>query len=700
MELEKKIKQPENAKNVLSTGMDRRNRQIQRAIDNAFVRQRKCRQNSPDSASEKSLTKQKQDRGSLIRIGTIDAPAVLTSASKISPLPKNVTIFTPLPRRKPISKPKLKSDAAPSMLTQPNFKASFFKVLGRFFVALYAAAYFYGGNFKDWLRRKNTVERRARRLRHSFEKAGGTFVKIGQQMAMRVDLLPWAYCVELSKMLDKMPPPKQHVKHAEQVIASTTKKTLEEIFVAFDPDPIGSASIACVYQAILKNGKEVAVKIRRPDIGEVFAADLTVIDWLLRLVEVLTLIRPGITKNFRYELTTTLLDELDFRQETRYQELFRVRSAKKHSGKSFFTAPRVYPDLSGEEVIVQEYVTGIWLSEVLTAIEGGDKQACEYLEQVNIDPKIIAKRLTWVNSWGMFDNLFFHADPHPANICVQPGNKLVFIDFGSCGSMSESHRLIMQQMADAESREDIEGMARGALMLLEPLPPIDLAEFSKRVETEYRNSVHAMKSKHAKWWERTSASLWLSFFKATREYQIPMSPDTLRMVRSGLLYETLVARLDHKFDKVRYFHKYLEFAGKKASLRLSKQQYGGARDYLRQEQAVHTMNNLLYHVQRTLMNPNYRFVSNVEKSISTIIYIGKLAISTAITAGFGGLAILAYLYFTDQQKFHTLHDGDDFFWAEILQQLKENDFFQAIILILLILALRRIQFRLKDKKVD
>ncbi|HEY5728955.1 MAG TPA: AarF/UbiB family protein, partial [Anaerolineales bacterium] len=149
------------------------------------------------------------------------------------------------------------------------------------------------GNFFDQILRRDTVERRAVRFRVALERGGGTFVKLGQQLAMRVDLLPWAYCVELSKMLDRMKP--FSTEEALQAVERTINRPWQEVFSVFDPNPVGSASLACVYQATLKNGSKVVVKVRRPGIKELFSADLQVLDWVTGLAEFLTILRPGYT---------------------------------------------------------------------------------------------------------------------------------------------------------------------------------------------------------------------------------------------------------------------------------------------------------------------------------------------------------------------------------------------------------------------
>ncbi|MCB0006543.1 MAG: AarF/ABC1/UbiB kinase family protein, partial [Anaerolineales bacterium] len=242
-----------------------------------------------------------------------------------------------LPRRRQV----IDTDAGDPPIPQIEDVAitvSFWRALGRLFHWLYLIIYVVGGNTLDQLLRRNTVEREAVRLRRGLERVGGTFVKFGQQIAMRIDLVPWEYSIELSKMLDKMPP--FPLAKALAAVERSTGKPWQETFAVFDPEPVGSASVACVFQAILKDGTKVAVKVRRPGIGELFVADFRVMGWLFDLVEFLTIVRPGFTLNVRTEFANTLLEELDFRKEARFQDIFRRRAKK--SGKKYFSAPNVF----------------------------------------------------------------------------------------------------------------------------------------------------------------------------------------------------------------------------------------------------------------------------------------------------------------------------------------------------------------------
>ena len=603
---------------------------------------------------------------------------------------KKSGILAAIPRRLPISIPDPTSGTPPPMMRSMTFKTNFIRVIGRLFVWLYAAAYFVGGTLRDSLLRRNTIQRRAARLSRTFEKAGGTFIKVGQQLSMRLDLLSWTYCIELSKLLDKMQP--FPTEKAIEAIERVTGKPLDETFAVFDPEPVGSASMACVYQAYLKNGEQVVVKVRRPGIAKLFTADLKALDWFMRLLEFLTILRVGYTKNIRNELATIFQEELNFHQEGRYQELFRRRAKK--SGKSFFSAPRVYPDLSGEDILVQEFVSGVWLMEILSAIDNNDKEALAYLRHLNIDSKVLAKRLLWVNSWGGFENIFFHADPHPANILVQPNNRLVFIDFGACGSFSESRREIFRNFIFAEGREDPEGMVQAAMALLEPLPYIDIYEFSKKLEAEYWKALYAQKSKYSEWWERGTIQTWYAFFRLSQEYKIPMNLDTLRLIRSTLLYDTLVTRLYPKIDRNREIRKYLDFSGKRARKRLYKRTKRSIEkglpgtSYQRFEQVIAVGNRILFRLQGFLNTPAHRFTSAISKSISILIAFISIAVQSVFLAGI--IALIAIVI--------NLIQGDEIRLELAFRDIATSPLYQFLIGLLIFVQSRHIYYRLQDKE--
>jgi ubiquinone biosynthesis protein len=534
------------------------------------------------------------------------------------------------------------------------FKASLFGVLKRFIIWLYYAFYFLAGIIWDALCRRNTVYRRANRLRQILERAGATAIKIGQQLSMRVDLLPYAYTQELEKLLDQVPA--FPVEEAIHIIEEATRKPLAETFPVFDSVPIGSASIACVYQALLSNGVRVAIKVRRPGIGERFAVDLRALNWLLWLLELFVL-PSSFTRRAIYELKTMLMEELDFLKEARYTELFR-RNVKKAKFR-YAIAPRVYFDLSNRQVLVTEFVSGIQLTDILRAVEHKDQEALLELRDLGIDPKVVAQRLLRIIRFSGFEGLFFNADPHPANIFVQPDNHLVFIDFGSCGAFTNKDLLAWRQLLYAHSIEDVHGMVHAALALLEPLAAIDIDEFSQKLETMFFQDLYAHKSKHAEWWERTSAHLWYQVFALMKEYQIPLNLNLFRMIRATMLSDSLAARLHPKINQYREYQKYERGADKRARRRLEqKLWYNFSSKWGQLERLVDNSYRLTFLTQRFLSFPLLHFARQTDK---TAYFFGVL-IKTALSFLIVILGLVATWKFLDLL---STHDSNGSVWRII-----------------------------------
>ena len=600
--------------------------------------------------------------------------------------PSVETILRSMPRREQAIGQQAGSFRLPYIVSL-NYRANSWKSLGRLLTWFRVLAYLMLSNLGDRLLRRDTVERRAVRLRKTLENAGGTFVKIGQQAAMRIDLLPWAYCIELSKMLDTMAP--FPVEQALQAVERTIQRPWQEVFDVFDPVPVGSASIACVYQATLKNGTKVVVKVRRPGIIDLFLADLQVLDWIAEIAEFLTIFRPGFTRNLRSELRETLTEELDFQREGRFQDTFR-RNAKK-SGKDFFSAPKVYFEFSGEEVLVQEFITGLRLWEVIAAVEGKSPKGRVWLSQLNIDPKVVARNILWANFWSADEHIFFHADPHPANIIVRPNNEIIFIDFGSCGSFNNQQRIALEQMVLSMKNQDVETMARATFNMMEPLPPVDIPSLIKQAQEEYMRVLYTFNTpaEYTQYWERTSARLWLGLIRVARKFNLPMSLHMLRMIRATLLYDSIVLRLDNKLDR---YDEYTLFMKDRAQLvkkkwRKKLRDNSGDQFFLNLEDLGKSLTDLMISAQTTLNRPIVSFGSTVDKWVFSIAVlsrmVGRILLVTFLAMG----AIALYNSLTGQVKS----------FQDILGSVLQSRLYWLFLLSACILNFRHIAFRLKDR---
>jgi predicted unusual protein kinase regulating ubiquinone biosynthesis (AarF/ABC1/UbiB family) len=499
-------------------------------------------------------------------------------------------------------------------------------------------------------------------------------------------LLPYAYCAELSKMLDQAPA--FPTADAIAIIEQSLGRRLGEVFEIFDPEPIGSTAVACVYQAKLRSGKRVAVKVRRPDIGRKLSADLRALDWLLISAEALTIIRSGLTRRFRQELWKTLMGELNFRAEARYTEMFRLR-ARNYS--DVITTRRVYFEYSTEQVLVKELASGVWMWELIAAVDQNDKEFLAKVAVMGIEPKSLASKLLRAVHHDVLEELFFHADPHPGNIVVLPNNGLCFIDFGAVGRFSTQTRNAWRELHHHLRNEDIGRMVNALITLAGPFPPIDVDRFVKALEAIFTDWVFALKSPDAEWWERSSATNWLRYIAVAQEFGVPVALETIQFFRATVLYDSIAIRLNKDVDIAHEWKVYAESAGRaarKRTRRLIQKRLGGLTkmDYLRIEQAVDTASQFFFKVQRSADIPIFQFrniVGKISYITSLLLRVGFLGILA------GGVAVIV-----DQLAERLF--GYTIVWSSTIEAMMSYRLVQLILLIAAVVLIRRVIIRLND----
>jgi len=291
-------------------------------------------------------------------------------------------------------------------------------------------------------KRREQVEKlsRAERVRMVMEELGPTFVKLGQILSTRPDLISVEFIQELSKLQDHVPP--FPYSEARQIIESELGRPLEDIFQHFEDTPLAAASIGQVHKAQLKDSEEVVVKVQRPGIRKIIEVDLEIMLHLASLMErhleELQVHRPV---RIVQEFARTLGKEIDYTLEALHIERF----ARQFMDDPTVYVPKVFRDTTTERVLTMEYIDGIKASEI------------DRIEREGLDRKIITARGADLILRQIFDYGFFHADPHPGNIFVLPDNVICYIDFGMMGSIDRQTRedfadLIYSMVHHDESR--------------------------------------------------------------------------------------------------------------------------------------------------------------------------------------------------------------------------------------------------------
>src|SRR5690554_21215 len=303
----------------------------------------------------------------------------------------------------------------------------------------------------------------AERFRKVLEDLGPTFVKLGQVLSTRPDILPPEFIAELKYLQDRVPTLSFEQIRAQ--VESGLGGELEQFFGEFSEKPLAAASIGQAHLATLRDGQAVIVKVQRPGIREKIRSDLDLLYYLARLLEAtieeVELYTPtAIVREFE----RAILNELDFLQEAQNIEEFGRNFAEVDE----IEVPEVFHDFTSAEVLTMEFID----AEKLSDLEGGSERAIAVLDTL----------LSALVKMVLYDG-FFHGDPHPGNILVRPDNTVVFIDFGLVGRLSESQQDSIIDLVLTVLTGDIDGISRTLLAMGKPMGRVNLREFKADIRS-------------------------------------------------------------------------------------------------------------------------------------------------------------------------------------------------------------------------
>ncbi len=302
------------------------------------------------------------------------------------------------------------------------------------------------------------------KLRKTCEELGPTFIKIGQILSNRPDLLSDEYIDELSKLRSNVKP----MEYAEvlEIIDAETPKRLFEIFSSIETKPLGSASIAQVHKAILKTGEEVVIKVQRKDIKEKMTLDIKIMKKACKILRIESIINNIISiSDILDELLATAIEEMNFVEEANNI----VEFAKYNEEFAFMKVPKVYKELTSEKMLVMEYIDGIRINNK------------EELERRGYDLNEIAAKLADNYIYQALDTGFFHADPHPDNIYIMDG-KIVYLDFGMMGHLSAQNKNILKKCLININDNDMFELEKNLLILVDARREVNHDKLRKDIE--------------------------------------------------------------------------------------------------------------------------------------------------------------------------------------------------------------------------
>ncbi len=391
-----------------------------------------------------------------------------------------------------------------------------------------------------WLLRRGTPSG-AERVQAALEELGGTWVKLGQALALRFDVLPPDYCLQFFQLLNRVRPfPAQEVR---RILEKELGGTIETIFGSFEWEPIAAASIGQVHRGQLPDGTAVAVKVQRPGIRGVIRADLRLMKWIATLVDATPLFGNTRARDIVEEFSRWTEEELDYRIEARHATVLR-RNAE---GDPFERNPRVFPDYTTERVLTLEYFGGISVLDIVAAIRNKDAAFLEKLAAEGHDTRRIASHIVWNALNQIYRIGYFHADPHPANLFVLPGDAIGYVDFGIVGKLDGETTDALRYFAQSLFAGHTEKAVEVFLRFLTPSRRTDMAAARRDLDEAMKNYLESARV-GPEGFSLSEDIFEIEMLEVVRENSMALAPDVVRYLKAVLTAEAMVKELDPDFD--------------------------------------------------------------------------------------------------------------------------------------------------------
>ncbi|GFO61862.1 ubiquinone biosynthesis protein UbiB [Geomonas silvestris] len=375
------------------------------------------------------------------------------------------------------------------------------------------------------------------RLRLALEELGPTFIKLGQLLSTRPDIIPAAFIREFARLQDSVPSlPFSQIKGQLEAALGVSAT---ELFLELDEEPIAAASIAQVHRAVLLTGEEVVVKVRRPEVTDLVETD---IDILMDIASLLERHLPnadiydpvGVVREF----ASTIRREMDLAREGHTIE--RIRDNFQEDPTLAF--PRVYWEATAKAVLTMEFMRGIKVNDLAA------------LEAAELNRREIASRGADAFLKMVLDHGFFHGDPHPGNVLIMPGNVICLLDFGMIGRLDPGLKTYLTDVLSAVIRRDVDGLIRTIVNFNEMNEGVNLRSLKKGL-SDFIDSYFEIPLK-----EIEVGKMLLEFVDLISTHRIKLHPDLTMLIKVLVVVEGMGRELDPQFNMVSHLRPFLEDA--------------------------------------------------------------------------------------------------------------------------------------------
>jgi predicted unusual protein kinase regulating ubiquinone biosynthesis (AarF/ABC1/UbiB family) len=419
----------------------------------------------------------------------------------------------------------------------------------------------------------------------ALEELGATWIKLGQALALRFDLLPRSYCYELFELFNAVKPfPFADV---QQIIRGDFGRDVTEVFAWLDPEPFAAASIGQVHRGTLPSGESVAVKVQRPGIEGLVSMDLQLMYRMAFLPDLMRLFGGTRTRDVIDEFARWLDDELDYVTEA--MNAYTLRENARFDAIEY--NPKVWLAYSTERVLTLEFLEGIAVSDILSDLRRDRDECVARLREQGYDLDQVAANIVWNFLNQVYVIGFFHADLHPANLLALPGNRIGYVDFGITGRLPANVRESLILFARRLLRGDVDGAMVELTRWVTPSTRTiqrdavdELKSLALGFLFELRAAQATQQSKQA-----LTATYQIALLQTIRRHNMKVDPAILSYVRTVITMDSITGELSPTLDVVKHEMRFF------SSLALDT-----IHDFLTPAELVNTVTDYRYRIDRAL----------------------------------------------------------------------------------------------------
>lgn len=380
------------------------------------------------------------------------------------------------------------------------------------------------------------------RLRLLLEELGGSYLKFGQILSLQVDTLPREYCKALMNLLDRVPPFGEE--EVRKIFFEELGKSPGELYREFNFEPIASASIGQAHRAVLHDSTQVAVKVQRPGIQEVFRRDAVLLKAFVRMAFALRIRSLYFMRDPVREFQDWLEDELDYRREAAYAQGLGRNAEATPTEK----IPKVYWELTTARVFTMDFLEGVSVTEYLRLVEQGNELELSKLKDIGFVPSQFVSNV--INNFmsDAFRYGLFHADLHPANLLILKDNVVGYVDFGIVGHLTHEARRKQIQLSMAYARGNTDEIFKAFLDTCMFTSNVDVPGFRRELEKRCQLWYRQPAIGGIPQLQRSLTVAMVDLLALCRNYGLLVDREMIKYIRSLFLVDGLIALLSPGLD--------------------------------------------------------------------------------------------------------------------------------------------------------